>query len=68
MLKRFVVVPAVPKDKNSFHIGSRSYVITEYAGFDIYDNHAKERLIPTHPTKVEAEAHCTRMNSPAAET
>lgn len=65
MQSRFVIVPAVPIEKESFRIGSRYYAATVCGGFDIYDNHAKERLKPSYPSKAEAEQHCLRMNADA---
>ncbi|MFR0713415.1 hypothetical protein ACQKO7_19055 [Pseudomonas putida] len=63
MQSRFVIVPAVPVEKESFRIGSRYYAATVGGGFDIYDNLAKERLKPSYPSKAEAEQHCLRMNA-----
>lgn len=38
MQTRFVIVPAVPVEKESFQSGSRFYATTVSGGFDIYDN------------------------------
>ncbi|BBH46211.1 hypothetical protein [Pseudomonas sp. KU43P] len=62
MQPRFVIVPAVPIEKESFRIGSRYYAATVCGGFDIYDNHAKERLKPSYPSKTAAELQCQRLN------
>lgn len=66
MQTRFVIVPAVPVEKESFRIGTRYYAATVCGGFDIYDNHGKERLKPSYPSKAEAEQHCLRMNAEAS--
>ncbi|GAI27049.1 unnamed protein product [marine sediment metagenome] len=44
MQPRFVIVPAVPIEGESFRIGNRFYAATTSGGFDIYDNQEKERL------------------------
>ncbi|WP_367237119.1 hypothetical protein VXM67_14790 [Pseudomonas sp. Rh2] len=63
MQPRFVIVPAVPIEKESFRIGARYYAATTGGGFDIYDNQAKERLKPSYPDRTAAEAQCVRMNA-----
>ncbi|WP_286913318.1 MULTISPECIES: hypothetical protein [unclassified Pseudomonas] len=62
MQPRFVIVPAVPLEKESLRIGSRCFAATVCGGFDIYDNHAKERLKPSYPSKTAAELQCQRLN------
>lgn len=62
MQPRFVIVPAVPLEKESLRIGSRYCAATVCAGFDIYDNYAKERLKPSYPSRTAAEMQCRRMN------
>ncbi|MNG73614.1 hypothetical protein D3C76_471120 [compost metagenome] len=62
MQPRFVIVPAVPIEKESFRIGARYYAATVCGGFDIYDNQAKERLKPSYPSKGDAEVQCRCMN------
>lgn len=62
MLPRFVIVPAVPIEKASFHVGSRHYAASVCEGFDIYDNQAKERLKPSYPSRTAAQVQCERMN------
>ncbi|MFJ4065935.1 hypothetical protein ACIPW4_11610 [Pseudomonas sp. NPDC089996] len=56
MQSRFVIVPAVPIEKQSFQSGSRFYAATVPGGFDIYDNQEKLRLKPSYPTRSLAEA------------
>ncbi|WP_085678045.1 MULTISPECIES: hypothetical protein [unclassified Pseudomonas] len=62
MQPRFVIVPAVPIEKQSFRIGSRYYAATVCGGFDIYDNQEKERLKPSYPSKTDAEVQCRSLN------
>lgn len=62
MQPRFVIVPAVPIEKESFSLGGRGYFATVCAGFDIYDNQAKERLKPSYPSKSDAQLQCEQMN------
>ncbi|WP_449432948.1 hypothetical protein [Pseudomonas putida] len=62
MQPRFVIVPAVPIEKESFRIGARFHAVTECGGFDIYDNQAKERLKPSYPSKADAQMQCRSMN------
>ncbi|MFJ4452949.1 hypothetical protein ACIP1G_03505 [Pseudomonas sp. NPDC089392] len=62
MLPRFVIVPAVPIEKESFRVGSRDYAATVCGGFDIYDNQAKERLKPSYPSRTAAQLQCERLN------
>ncbi|MGY4527273.1 hypothetical protein [Pseudomonas sp. TE21394] len=62
MQPRFVIVPAVPIEKESFHLGGRYYAATVCGGFDIYDNQAKERLKPSYPSRTDAQVHCEQMN------
>ena len=59
----FVIVPAVPIEKESFRIASRYYAATVSGGFDIYDNLAKERLKPSYPSRTDAQMQCERMNN-----
>ncbi|UPK88942.1 hypothetical protein [Pseudomonas sp. A2] len=63
MLPRYVIVPAIPIEKEIFRIGSRFYAETVPGGFDIYDNQKKERLKPTFPTREAAEMECKKENS-----
>ncbi|MFQ6575179.1 hypothetical protein [Pseudomonas sp. UM16] len=62
MLSRFVVVPAVPIEKESFRIGNRFYAETVSGGFDIYDNKEKKRLKPSYLKKYDAEVVCELKN------
>ena len=63
MQTRFVIVPAVPIEKESFRVGTRYYAATVCGGFDIYDNQAKERLKPSYPSRTDAQMQCERMNN-----
>jgi len=62
MQTRFVIVPAVPIEKESFRVGSRYYAATVCGGFDIYDNQAKERLTPSYPSRTDAQVQCEQLN------
>ncbi|AJQ47342.1 hypothetical protein D3C76_629610 [compost metagenome] len=65
MQTRFVIVPAVPIEKESFRVGSRFYAATVCGGFDIYDNQAKERLKPSYPSRTAAQVQCEQLNKQA---
>lgn len=62
MLARFVIVPAVPIEQESFRQGIRHCATTTSGGFDIYDNQEKMRLKPSYPCRASADAACTTMN------
>ena len=63
MIPRFVAVPAIPAETEPAHAGGRCYCKSAPSGFNIYDNQDKQRLKPTYPTRLEAEAECARLNS-----
>lgn len=63
MQPRFVIVPAVPVEGESFRIGNRFYATTTSGGFDIYDNQDKERLKRGFINRSEAAAACDKMNA-----
>jgi hypothetical protein len=65
MLRRFVVVPAVPAESGSGRFGeSGRYMIrTISSGFNIYDNFDKLRMQTTYSCREAANAECTRLNS-----
>lgn len=63
MQTRFVIVPAVPIEKESFQNGSRFYATTVSGGFDIYDNQEKLRLKPSYPSRSLAEAARLKLNA-----
>lgn len=63
MQKRFVIVPAVPVETETFQSGSRFYASTVSGGFDIYDNQEKVRLKPSYSYRAPADAACTKMNN-----
>ncbi|MET3054827.1 hypothetical protein ABXV19_23835 [Pseudomonas alkylphenolica] len=63
MQPRFVIVPAVPIEQESFRTGTRYYATTVSGGFDIYDNQEKGRLKPSYQNKEDAIKHCDQMNA-----
>ncbi|ATP44417.1 hypothetical protein CR511_10290 [Pseudomonas putida] len=63
MQPRFVIVPAVPIEGESFQIGNRFYAATISGGFDIYDNQEKERRKLGFKTRSEAAETCNKMNA-----
>lgn len=63
MQPRFVIVPAVPIEGESFQIGNRFYAATTSGGFDIYDNQEKERLKRGFANKSDAASECDKMNA-----
>lgn len=54
MQPRFVIVPAVPIEQESFRTGTRFYATTVSGGFDIYDNQEKVRLKPSYTGREDA--------------
>lgn len=62
MLPRFVIVPALPAEKENTNSDIRPYETCISIGFDIYDNQEKKRLKPTFKTKEEAEKACKTKN------
>lgn len=62
MHTRFVVIPAMPQEKEQFprRIGVPSAL---GAGYDLYDTHGKTRLALNYPTRAEAEHDCASRNS-----
>ncbi|AJQ46863.1 MULTISPECIES: hypothetical protein [Pseudomonas] len=63
MQPRFVIVPAVPIEGESFQIGNRFYAATTSGGFDIYDNQEKERLKRGFTNRTAAAAECEKLNA-----
>lgn len=63
MQPRFVIVPAVPIEGESFQVGNRFYAVTTSGGFDIYDNQEKERRKFGFVNRSEAVAMCDKMNA-----
>ncbi|MDZ3992234.1 Arm DNA-binding domain-containing protein [Pseudomonas sp. Teo4] len=63
MQPRFVIVPAVPVEGESFRIGNRFYAAAVSVGFDIYDNQEKERLKRGFINRSDAAAACDNMNA-----
>lgn len=65
MQSRFVVVPAVPIEGESFRSGKQFYASTTSAGFDIYDNQEKLRIKKQYANRGVAEVACMQMNQDA---
>lgn len=63
MQPRFVIVPAVPVEKEAILFESRFYAVTVPGGFDSHDNQKKLRLEPSYLTKTLAEAARARLSS-----
>lgn len=63
MRTRFVIVPAVPVEKESFKTGVRIFATRVSGGFDIYDNQEKLRLEPSYSTRALAEAVRSKLNT-----
>ena len=63
MQPRFVIVPAVPIENESFQVGNRFYAATSSGGFDIYDNQEKIRIKRNFSSKSLAMAACEKMIS-----
>lgn len=62
MQPRFVIVPAVPIEKERVYTAVRMYTGAAFGGFDIYDTLEKNRLTPSYPTRADAESECARRN------
>lgn len=62
MQPRFVVIPAVPKEKPCPQHGIQFYTGAVCSGFNLYDNVEKLRLQLTFNQRAEAEAECSRLN------
>lgn len=62
MQPRFVVVPAVPIEKDLIPRRDRFLARLVVDGFDLYDTHEKLRLSQGFLTRREAEAECLRLN------
>lgn len=62
MQPRFVIVPALPVEKDSFRRGARFFANTTCGGFDLYDNQEKIRLKLSLQSRPDAEAECVRRN------
>lgn len=63
MQSRFVIVPAVPIENESFQVGNRFYAATCSGGFDIYDNQEKIRLNRGFASRSLGEKECDKMNA-----
>ncbi|WP_082044721.1 hypothetical protein [Pseudomonas sp. C5pp] len=63
MQPRFVIVPAVPIENESFQIGNRFYAATTSGGFDIYDNQEKIRIKRNFSNRSLAITECEKMIS-----
>lgn len=65
MQPRFVLVPAVPLEIESFRVGVRFYASTASGGFDIYDNQEKIRIKQGFSDRVAGATVCMQMNTDA---
>ncbi|NQD77890.1 hypothetical protein [Pseudomonas sp. CM27] len=63
MQPRFVIVPAVPIEGETFQIGNRFFAATTSGGFDIYDNQEKQRLKRGFINRSQAAGACDTMNA-----
>lgn len=63
MQPRYVIVPALPKDKDHYRRGVRIYATTACDGFDIYDNMEKIRLQFHFQNRRDAESQCSSLNA-----
>ncbi len=61
MQTRFVVIAAMPQEKEQFprRIGVPAAI---GAGYDLYDTHGKTRLALNYATRAEAEYDCASRN------
>lgn len=62
MQQRFVIVPALPIEKDVYKRTNRTWASALGAGFDLYDNQEKRRLPLSLPSRPDAEAECVRRN------
>lgn len=62
MLPRFVLVPALPFDRETSRFGMRCYTQALSSEFDIYDNREKVRLKMGYPDRAAGEKACAKMN------
>ena len=65
MQKRFVVIPAVPIEQDSFRVGNRFFSNTVSGGYDLYDNVNKLRIKLGHQRRDMADMDCARHNESA---
>jgi hypothetical protein len=63
MQKRFVLVSAIPVERETFRAGARDHAQAEPGGFDIYDNMKKERLKKGYSDRADGEAACIKLNA-----
>ena len=68
MQPRYVIVPALPKDKNQSQRGAIPHSVPNYDGFDIYDNVEKHRMEFNFESRAAAEPQCTKLNNRDATT
>ncbi|MDZ3992944.1 hypothetical protein PspTeo4_21608 [Pseudomonas sp. Teo4] len=61
MQTRFVVVPAVPVEKE-LSPRRNGFPTALGVGYDLYDTHDKARLIFNFPTRAEADYECAARN------
>ena len=63
MQPRYVIVPALPKDKNQSQRGVNPQSAPNSEGFDIYDNVEKLRMEFHFESRAAAELQCTKLNN-----
>ncbi|MDD2037293.1 hypothetical protein NP572_09650 [Pseudomonas putida] len=63
MQPRFVIVPGISKNEESFRVGVRFYAATTTGGYDIYDNLEKVRIKRGFNDRASGEMECAKMNS-----
>ncbi|AIR90811.1 hypothetical protein [Pseudomonas cremoricolorata] len=62
MQQRFVIVPALPKEKDVIQRKTTVWSGVSTARFDLYDNLEKQRLTLSLQSRPDAEAECSRRN------
>ena len=62
MQQRFVIVPALPIEKELSKRKARSWAGAFCARFDLYDNQENQRLALSLQSRPDAEAECSRRN------
>ncbi|WP_028694005.1 hypothetical protein [Pseudomonas cremoricolorata] len=62
MQQRFVIVPALPMEKDVFQRKAQAWSGAPVARFDLYDNQEKQRLTLSLQSRPDAEAECFRRN------
>ncbi|NUT74893.1 hypothetical protein HNO86_07540 [Pseudomonas sp. C1C7] len=63
MQKRFVLLPSIPVERETFRARVRNHAQADPDGFDIYDNMKKERLKKGYSDRADGEAACIKLNA-----